>query len=268
VNVPGVAGADGADGAAGADGVNAYTTTTADFDVPTVGGTVPVNVVNSSWMVVGQPIFVEGPANFVVDSVPTTTSCVLEFKGHEDDLSPGSTISWPAGVSPGGTQPAAITASQLTDYQNETLRANCHTFSETPEALQFNAVNQSLVINATGKWLLLAKVRVDYSWATYSEDNKILNLKLRRTNNSAADIADTTVAIKLRDVSTAYFTAQVVDLPQVVYNTTNTTDALSIYGWLDSGDLPDNAASDLPTGNGRVIALESSLVAIKVAEAS
>jgi hypothetical protein len=222
-------------------------------------------------MVVDQPIFVGGSinaasgtggANFVVDSIPDTTSVVLEFKGHEDDVSAGTTMDSGVGVSPGGTQPSAITSSRLTDYKNVTARDDGHTFSETPEALQFNAANQSLVIATTGRWMLIARVKIDYSFATYSADNKSLNLKLRRTNNTAADIADTTIQVRLRDVTTAYFTANVLELPVVFYNTTNTTDALSIYGWLDSGDLPDNDP------DGRIVALEASIVAVKTAEAS
>lgn len=271
VNTPGVAGADGADGADGSNGVSAYTETDADFVVPSVGGTVNVSLLNSTWMVVGQKIFVGGSIDgatgtgggyFTYTADLGANDVELTFLGYEDDVAPLTTFDSGAGVSPGGTQPSAITSSRLSDYKNVDNRDDAHTFSETIEPLSFSGSPQALVINDDGLWMVIARVRVDYSFATYGADNKTLNFKLRRTNNSAADVANTTVAVKLRDVTTAYFTANVVELPVAFYNTQNTDDSLSIYGWLDSGDLPTNDP------DGRIVALEASLVAVKISEAT
>lgn len=253
VNVPGSAGADGAAGTDGSDGVNAFTLTTADFTVPAVGATVTVSVANSTWMQVGQPIYVEGPANFTVSSKPSTTSVILTFQGFEDDVAPTTVISSGAGVSPGGTQAAALTASNLSVYASGTP----YTLSAVAAALVFGTISPQLTINEAGTWMLIALVRIDYFFATYGSDDVECTLKLRRTNNTPADITDSEYTFKLRDVSTAYFTAGNVALPIVFYTTTATSDILAIFGQLEA--VPDND----PTGSVR--AMDASLVAVKVA---
>lgn len=271
VNVPGVAGADGAAGADGSNGVNAYTVTTADFVVPAVGANVTVSVANSTWMVAGQKIFVGGDINagagtggayFEVVSKPGTTSVILTFLGYEDDVAVATTFDSGAGVSPGGTQPLAVTASRLSNYGAVTDRDTAYDFtnSEAEVSIASNGIN--LTINQVGTWMIMARIRIDYSQATYSTDNNNLNLKIRRTNNTPADVSNTTVIAKLRDVTTAYFTADVVDLPPVFYTTTSTSDVLSLYGWLDT--LPDNTGAGA-SGNGKILAYEASIVAVKMA---
>jgi hypothetical protein len=55
-------GAAGSSGANGAAGVNAFTTTTADFVLPTVGSTVSATVADASWIIVGQMLWADGGA--------------------------------------------------------------------------------------------------------------------------------------------------------------------------------------------------------------
>lgn len=254
VQVPGVAGDDGADGADGSNGVSAYTLTTADFTVPAVGANVTVSVGNSSWMVVGQPIFVQGPANFVVSSKPSSTSVILTFQGFEDDVAPASTISSGAGVSPGGSQASAVTASRLSAYAS----GGSYDLDATPQILDFTTTDPELTINEAGTWMILARARVDYFFATYAADDNDFHLKLRRTNNTAADLSNGQANFKMRDVTTAYFTAGVVNLPPVFYTTTNVDDNIELWGWLDT--LPDND----PLGVIRVY--EAEIVAIKISD--
>lgn len=267
VNVPGVAGADGADGAAGSAGVSAFTVTTADFIVPAVGATVIVSVANSTWMVVGQKIFVGGDINagsgtggayFTVSSKPGTTSVVLEFLGYEDDVAVATVFDSGSGVSPGGTQPNATTASNLSIYEAVTDRDTAFELTNTESAVEIDSNVIGLVINEVGTWMLLARIRVDYSFATYGSQGIPANFKLRRTNNTAADISDTTVEVALQDVTEAYFTDGVIQLPPVFYTTTATTDVIALFAWLDA--LPDNSAA-----NGKMLAYEASLVAVKMA---
>lgn len=50
----------GPTGATGTAGVNAYTSTTADFSLPSVGSTVSANVVEAIWIIVGQMLWIDG----------------------------------------------------------------------------------------------------------------------------------------------------------------------------------------------------------------
>lgn len=56
---PGPTGPTGPTGPQGIQGVNANTTTTAPFTVPAVGSTVSVTVLDASWIVVGQELYVD-----------------------------------------------------------------------------------------------------------------------------------------------------------------------------------------------------------------
>src|SRR5512138_2865450 len=57
-NIPGLPGAAGTPGADGAPGANAFTITTDAFIMPAELGSVTVSVADSSWMAVGQVLFV------------------------------------------------------------------------------------------------------------------------------------------------------------------------------------------------------------------
>lgn len=92
VNTPGLTGATGAAGENGNNGTNAYTITTAGFTMPASGGNVTVSVANSTWMVPGEPIFVQNAGSFTVSSKPTTTSVILTNLGYVENAAPATII--------------------------------------------------------------------------------------------------------------------------------------------------------------------------------
>lgn len=261
VNVPGVAGADGAAGAAGAPGINAFTILTADFTIPAVGVSDTITVQNSQWMVVGQKIYIGeaglGGAYFDVAAVPTTTTASVTTLGYEDDIAPGLafTAANLPGVSPGGTQPDAITSSRLSVYAEGTpydLTAGGYA------ALTFGTTSPSLALTEDGIWMISARVRLDYFYATYAADIWQQDCYFRLYETSApAAIADSVMQFKLRDVTTAYFTAQVANLPVVFYDTTAgvLTRVVRLEGYADV----------LPT-TGSLRCYEAEITAVKVAE--
>lgn len=275
VNVPGIAGADGADGADGTNGTNAYTVTAADITIPAVGGTVNVTCVNSTWMVVNQKIFIggnildalggsvigSGGAYFDMTAQLGSNVAQLTFLGYEDDVAPGTVLASGSGVSPGGTQPDAVTSSSLSVYGNTTDRDSAYRFRdvEATAEVSIDGTSIALTLNEAGTWMISARVRVDYSEATFATDNKPLNLKLRRTNNTAADIGDSGIIDKLRDVTQAYWTAGVINLPVLFYATTAATDRIALFGWLDT--LPDN-----DTTNGWIVAYEADISAVRISD--
>jgi len=123
VEIPGSAGADGAAGAAGADGINAYTVTTADIILPGAPGpTGLVNVAVSSWMSIGQVIFISDGAqwgHFEVLTKPSSVGVTLNWLQYPNDSGVGLTIDSGATVSPAGVlaafaPPTAVDYSALT----------------------------------------------------------------------------------------------------------------------------------------------------------
>ena len=109
VNVPGAPGNDGAPGAPGTPGVNAFTIVTTGFIIPALMNNVTVDVANTSWMTIGQVLVIQGPANFRVMSIPSTTSVVLQFLSNPGDLPSGSAIGANATVSASGFGESAFT---------------------------------------------------------------------------------------------------------------------------------------------------------------
>jgi hypothetical protein len=61
-NILGPIGPQGVQGGSGPPGKNAYTTTSASFTVPNHGSTTTVTVVDSSWVAVGELLYVAGAA--------------------------------------------------------------------------------------------------------------------------------------------------------------------------------------------------------------
>ncbi len=100
-NIPGPAGPAGADGTNGTDGINAFTETTDSFEMPPIGDDVTVYVVDSTWVQVGQILFIESAGYFTVVSKPDGVSLVLTNDG-DDNAVPTTVIASGKGVSPAG----------------------------------------------------------------------------------------------------------------------------------------------------------------------
>jgi hypothetical protein len=99
--VQGPQGLSGINGTNGANGVNAYTTTTASFAQPAVNSSVNITVANSSWIAVGQYIYIQATGYYLVNTVPTSTSINATLKIYE--TAPASTITSNKKVTPSGS---------------------------------------------------------------------------------------------------------------------------------------------------------------------
>ena len=125
--IPGAPGADGAAGADGANGVNAYTLTTSTIILPAATGPVVLatSVAVSSWMAIGQIIYVSDGTNsghFSVLTLPSSTSVTLQWLDYPGDSAGTTVIASGAKVSPSGTLPvlAAPLPTALTDNSTGT----------------------------------------------------------------------------------------------------------------------------------------------------
>lgn len=246
VNVPGIEGDPGTDGTNGTDGVNAYTTTIQDFVVPAIDASVSIFVEDASWMIPGQTIVIEGPATFTVDTVVSATQISGTFLGASGDVEAGDTISTGSGVSPSGV-PVSITDQSV--YASGTAA----TLGTSSALLDFGTTDPSLTLTGTGKWLLFVTVVLEYA-AWNSNAAKAVTLKVRRTNNTAADVTNctTTVTVPL-NAGAITGTAYVVTLPVVEYTSSGSGDILQVWG---------TAAA--PVSSGTITASACSLVAAKI----
>jgi len=102
-SVPGPQGPAGNDGTDGTDGVNAFTLTAASFTQPAVdANTASILVGDSTWMTVGQVVFVQTGGYYEVISRADATHVVLMNLGYDGNAAPAATINSGAQVSPGG----------------------------------------------------------------------------------------------------------------------------------------------------------------------
>jgi hypothetical protein len=83
------------------DGKNAYTTTTASFQQPLCGENVTINVKDTEWAIVGQPVFVESGGQYELVSKTQNTLTIKNLCGP-NNTDPGNTVLPKKGVSPSG----------------------------------------------------------------------------------------------------------------------------------------------------------------------
>lgn len=239
VNIPGTA---GAAGAAGADGVNAYTTTTANFNVPAApGDSVTISGTDTSWMVVGQYFVVTGPATFQVTALPSTTSVTGEWLDAPGDVAAGTAIASGSGISPCGA-PGSFQTS-VTDYRTGGSQEVTTTFAQI--------VSSNATLATAGTYLIHSQARFDFVGCTYAA-SQTLTAKLKETTNSSAYIANAVGTIKMEIVTALSHTAGYIVIPPVVYTAT-AGDTVQIFAAVGADD-----------GGGSVQAIEAHIVAIKL----
>lgn len=259
----------------GDPGINAFTLTTAGFTIPVFGNNVTIAVGVSSWAGVNQPIFISDPAgvkfaSFEVVSIPSSTSLEITPYGYAGDSVNPATLDTGSTVSPSGTQPAgpiAIAGGGTGSTTATTARAalgvgganlsvyasgTAYQLTNTSALLDFGTTDPTLTITSAGVWLILARARIDYTGATFAAV-RTGTLKLRRTNNTAADLANSSGSFLTDIITTLTYTLAVIDLQPIIYTTTNSNDVIELWG-----DI-----SVVPTA-GSIDASEASIVAIKL----
>ena len=240
VSVPGIEGAAGTDGSPGAAGTNAYTLTTADFEVPIPGSNVTVAVADSTWITVGQVLFIQGAGWFTVVSKPTTQSVLVTYVNTGINANAGATISAGAQISPGGAVPTVLPA--ISDYQLAGSQALTNTYAQI--------LGAQVTLNG-GTYLLMATARFDMAGATFAADRPV-SAKLACTTNTVADVPNSIVGTSTGVTSTITKSLGIVAFPPVTYEAT-------------AGDVIQLQAQvgTVPTA-GALNAVETSILAIPV----
>lgn len=127
-----------------------------------------------------------------------------------------------------------------------------YSLTATAAQVVFGTTSPAITLTSAGTYLILSRAKVDYNAATFAAV-RTATMKLRRTNNTAADVsgASTTVATQILTLLT--FTAASAVLPPVFYTTTNTDDVIQMYG----------SISVLPTA-GTMDVTSAEIVAVKL----
>lgn len=152
----------------------------------------------------------------------------------------------------GGVQRFPRLPIQSDDVLSVYAAGTAYSLTNVSAALDFGTTDPALTITKPGTWLLMGRVYLKYNAATYA-GNQTVTLKLRRTNNTAADVTNATHTATLRIITTITDSIGILPLPPVIYSTSNVDDAISIFG----------ALSAAPAA-GSVDATEASIIAIRL----
>ncbi len=172
--------------------------------------------------------------------IPTKASAVARSAFYSDT---GQLI--PLEASDAKTALSLVTANQLSVYATGTA----YSLTATPTALDFGTIDPSLTITAAGTYLIIARAHAYYNGATFAA-SRLETLKLRRTNNTAADLTSGGVA-DLTGIVTTTSGSFMDQTWSVIYTTTNTNDAITIFG--DVGVVP--TAGSLDITNASIVAI-------------
>lgn len=186
-------------------------------------------------------LLVEDTAGGIIGPGSSTDGAVVLWDGTAGTTVKNST------VTTSGTGVLAVNSS-ITAYAVGTA----YSLTNAQAALVFGTTNPAITVNVAGTYLLLAVVRLDYNGATFAATRNA-TIKIRRTNNTAADVANATTTFETAVVTLTTDTMATISLPPVVYTTSNTDDALTIFGGLNTA--PSAGSLD---------AVEASLIAIRI----
>lgn len=104
-----------------------------------------------------------------------------------------------------------------------------YTLTATPAKVAFGTTSPSIVIPSAGTWLLFANAQTNLVGATYAAPNAV-TYKIRRTNETAADVADSSRNSFIPIITTVTDSGPAVVLGPIIYTTVNADDALELWG--------------------------------------
>jgi hypothetical protein len=147
----------------------------------------------------------------------------------------------------------SITRQNLIDPNNLAAYAagTVYTLTNSVAKVDFGTTDPGVTVNAAGVYRLMARILVKYNAATFAA-NQTLTLKIRRTNNTAADITNTTT-VRTLPIVTAITDSMEILVPVVFYTTTNTNDAIELHAGLSAAP-----------GAGSLTVEEASIIAERV----
>lgn len=107
-----------------------------------------------------------------------------------------------------------------------------YTLTNASAAVAFGTTSPSVVLTAPGTYLINVRARVENVGATFAA-TRLLTLKLRRTNNTAADLTNG-AALFNTPVITLLTNSLIALSWSVLYTTSNSDDAIALFGLLNT----------------------------------
>lgn len=143
--------------------------------------------------------------------------------------------------------PNLTTANQQSAYAVGTA----YSLTNTSAALTFGTTQPVVTLSGAGVYLILARADLRFNGATFAA-SRTITMKLRRTNNTPADLTGGTDTGITGIVTTTTGEADTL-IMWALYTTTNATDIITIFG--DVSVVPSAGSID---------AVEASVIAIRL----
>lgn len=230
-NVPGSPGENGTNGT---NGTNAFTTTTANFIVPSLNSSVGITVANSAWMTVGQIVFIQNAGFFSVNSVSSSTAATVTYLNYQGFAgNAGNTINSGAQISPAGTQPSFTSplpiANGGTDATTVSAAQSNLGLGQNGTEAHVSGLSQSLTtsatliagatvtVPATGLYMIMAQATVELRGVTFSPSETITVTAVDTTSSTTLSTALATTG----QPTTTDFPSCQYAVPPVTANLTN-----------------------------------------------
>jgi hypothetical protein len=140
-----------------------------------------------------------------------------------------------------------ITGSVITNAAQQSVHSagTLYNLTATSALIDFGTTDPTLTLSGTGTYRITARAVLDYNGATFAAV-RTATIKLRRTNNTAADLTNGSVAVKTQIVTTVTGTLAAVTI-DVIYTTSGAGDIIQLWGGLDvvptAGNLEVASAS-------------------------
>lgn len=233
------------DGGTGTPGLNAFTTTTASFTMPAVSSSVTVAVAQSTFMAVGQVLFVFGAGFFQVASVPDSTHTSLTNLGYSGNASPTSTIATAAKVSPSGligaTGAAGAAGGPGTAGTNgrDAFTTTTSNFTQPP-------VGSNVTVPvANGLWMVINQIVFVFGGGYYQVVSSGLSSCLLNNLGYAGNLAPAATVASSAGVSPAGIRGPGSGLGVVQFGTFITAIGTGSGQWIGTGGVNDSSNSPL-----------------------
>lgn len=141
-----------------------------------------------------------------------------------------------------------------TNNASQYAAGTVYSMTTTSQLVDFGTTDPTVTIPAAGTYVIFTNVRLGYNNVTNLVTTKTINLKLRRTNNTAADVTNTSTNFIVPVIATGLLsTAGDCDVPVVVYTTANSNDVIELWGSISA-----------LTTTGQVQVQEASITAVRI----
>lgn len=158
------------------------------------------------------------PLSAEVDGSTTNEIQTLSISTNTVTLSNGGgSITLPSISNPG--------TNNYTAYASGTV----YSLTTTSAKVDFGTNDPIVTLGAAGTYMIFTNIRVDYAGLTNAV-TQACSFKLRRTNNTAADITNATGSFGVPVVTLLTQTAGDCDVAPVIYTTTNNNDVIELWG--------------------------------------